>query len=308
MTTHYTIEDFSNIIFNGFSFKLPSNVADTLKLMESSIVPTEEVNKPQHASVSSTSAIRRKPKQIIGGGRSDDWNMVRLAKPVAKPVVKDSPDQVIKDIRIALNKFTNKNVDVQTETIVKLIRQVSEDNVSKMTDMVFDIVSSNGFYSEIYVGLYKHLISEFTFFADKLPNVLGKYKDSFNNIVPVDPNVDYDAYCVYTKRNDLRKSMTTFIVNLAKQSVLDTSDIIELISHLENLVLALAVDAAQTSAIEEIVDNLYIIITESKSVLNDWSAANIFKISQLRKQDASKYCGITTRTSFKAMDILDAIK
>jgi hypothetical protein len=307
MTTYYKIEDFSNIVYSGagINYKLPESVLHIIKTLEASIVPTEEP-KPQV----DTNA-RRKPKQSIGGGgRVDDWNNVRSAKPPtsSKPVVKDGPEKVIKDIRIALNKFTNKNADVQTELITQLIQQVPADDISKMTDMVFDIVSSNGFYSGIYVALYKHLIAEFTFFADKLPDILGKYKDSFNNIVPVDPNVDYDAYCAYTKRNDLRKSMTTFIVNLAKQSVLQTSDIIELISHLENLVLSLAVDASQTSAIEEIVDNLYIIITESKSVLNDWSAANIFKISQLRKQDATKYAGITTRTSFKAMDILDNIK
>jgi hypothetical protein len=302
MTTYYKIEDFSNIAFSGFSYKLPDHVIQAIKTLEASIVPTEEP-KPQQPAVSAT---RRKPKQVIGGGRVDDWNMVRTAKPVE---VKDSgPDKVIKDIRIALNKLTNKNADVQTELITQLIRQVGEDDIGKMTNMVFDIVSSNGFYSGIYVALYKHLIAEFTFFADKLPDILGKYKDSFNNIVPVDPNVDYDAYCVYTKRNDLRKSMTTFIVNLAKQHVLKTSDIIDLISHLENLVLNFATDAAQSNAIEEIVDNLYIIITESKSALNDWSAANIFKISQLRKQDAAKYVGISTRASFKAMDILDAIK
>lgn len=307
MTTYYKIEDFSNIVYSGvgIDYKLPESVLQIIKALEASIVPTEEP-KPQ---VDTNS--RRKPKQSIGGGggRVDDWNNVRSAKPpISKPEVKDGPEKVIKDIRIALNKFTNKNAGIQTELITQLIKQVPADDISKMTDMVFDIVSSNGFYSGIYVALYKHLIAEFTFFADKLPDILGKYKDSFNNIVPVDPNVDYDAYCVYTKRNDLRKSMTTFIVNLAKQSVLHTSDIIELISHLENLVLSLAVDASQTSAIEEIVDNLYIIITESKSVLNDWSAANIFKISQLRKQDATKYIGITTRTSFKAMDILDNIK
>jgi hypothetical protein len=304
MTTYYRIEDFSNIVYSGtgINYKLPENVLQIIKVLESSIIPTEEP-KPQV----DTNA-RRKPKPAIGG-RVDDWNNVRSAKPpISKPEVKDGPEKVIKDIRIALNKFTNKNADVQTEVITQLIKQVPTDDISKMTDMVFDIVSSNGFYSGIYVALYKHLIAEFTFFADKLPDILGKYKDSFNNIVPVDPNVDYDAYCVYTKRNDLRKSMTTFIVNLAKQSVLQTSDIIELISHLENLVLSLAEDLAQSNAIEEIVDNLYIIITESKSVLNDWSAANIFQISQLRKQDAAKYVGISTRASFKAMDILDTIK
>jgi hypothetical protein len=302
MTTYYKIEDFSNIAFGGFSYKLPDNVIQVIKTLEASIVPTEEPKLQQPTSV----ITRRKPKQIIGGSRVDDWNMVRTAKPVE---VKDiGPEKVIKDIRIALNKFTNKNADVQTELLTQLIRQVCEDDISKMTNMVFDIVSSNGFYSEIYVGLYKHLISEFTFFADKLPDILGKYKDSFNNIVPVDPNLDYDAYCVYTKRNDMRKSMTTFIVNLAKQSVLKTSDIIDLISHLENLVISLAIDASQSNAIEEIVDNLYIIITGSKSILRDWSANNIFNISQLRKQDAVKYAGMTTRSSFKAMDIMDAIK
>ena len=298
MMTYYRIEDFS---INGSNYKLPDHVIHVINALELSIVPIDE-SKPQHP-ISNTN--RRKPRQVIGGGRVDDWNIARSSKPTE---VKNGPDKVIKDIRIALNKLTNKNASAQTELLIQLIQLVGEDDIRKMTDMVFDIVSSNGFFSEIYVTLYKHLINKFVFFADKLPDILGKYKESFNNIVPVDPNVDYDAYCVYTKRNDLRKSMTTFIVNLAKQSVLNTPDIIGLISHLENMVLNMAGDASKSNAIEEIVDNLYIIITESKYVLNDWSAANIFNISQLRKQDATKYIGMSTRASFKAMDIMDTIK
>ena len=316
MTTYYRIEDFLKILFNGFDVKVASDVEQTLKFLESNITPTEDLRSAGAATGAGAGTIRRKPKQIIGASRVDDWNTVRTAKSVAaaKPEVKEGPEKTIKDIRIALNKFTIKNADTQKDAIVQLIRLLGAEETNKITDMIFDIVSSNGFYSELYVNLYKHLISEFAFFADKLPDILGKYKNSFNNIVPVDPNVDYDAYCAYTKQNDLRKSMTMFIVNLVKQGVLQSNDILDLILHLEELVLNTATDAAQSNSIEEIIDNIYIIVTESKPLLKSskpWTDVllpNIKRISQLRKLDAAKYVGMSNRASFKVMDIIDNVK
>ena len=297
MTTYYRIEDFSS---GGFKYNLSDDVRQVIALLESSITPTDE-SKTQTSSVQSTN--RRKPKPAT---RVDDWNVVRT---VAKPIVKvEVKEKTIKDIRIALNKFTVKNADTQKDTIVELIRQVQVDDTAKVTDMIFDVVSSNGFYSELYVKLYKHLISQFPFFGEKLPEIIGKYRDSFNNIVAVDPNVDYDAYCVYTKQNDLRKSMTMFIVNLVRQDVLDKDGLIELLVYLEESVLTNSTDSAKLNTNEELVDNIYIIVTESKAILNQWSCANIINISQLRKTDAVKYAGMSNRSTFKVMDILDNIK
>jgi hypothetical protein len=82
--------------------------------------------------------------------------------------------------------------------------------------------------NEIYAELYKELISEFSVFNAKLENLIENYKESLNNICAIDPNIDYDGYCKYTKTNDLRKAMITFIFNLTKVNVINN----ELFLHL----------------------------------------------------------------------------
>lgn len=307
MTTYYKIQDF---FIDGFEFKLPDEVEQIIQTLESSITPTDD-NKTQPIS-SSTQQIKRKPKQVIGG-RVEDWNTVRSAKTI-KPEVKikeEGPEKNIKDIRIALNKFSNKNAAIQKDILIELIRKVEPDDINKVTDIIFEIVSSNGFYSELYVTLYKGLIEEFPFFVEKIGHVIAKYKESFNNIVPVDPNVDYDAFCAYTKQNDLRKSMSLFIVNLIKQNVLESTDLLDIIAYLEELVFKLAEDSNNSNTIEEITENVYIMVTESKTVLkqsqlwNDELLPKIHKITTLKKSDPTKYVGMSNRAIFKFMDLID---
>lgn len=312
MTTYYKIQDFVN---TGFEFKLPDEVEQIIQILESSIVPTDD-NKTQPSSSSSSSSTqqtRRKPKQVTG--RVEDWNTIRSAKTVKSEVKikEEGPEKNIKDIRIALNKFSNKNAAIQKDVLVELIRKVGPDDMNKVTDMIFEVVSSNGFYSELYVTLYKGLVAEFPFFVEKISDVIAKYKDSFNNIVPVDPNVDYDAFCVYTKQNDLRKSMSLFIVNLIKHSVLESNDLLNIIAYLEELVLKFAEDSSNSNTIEEITENMYIMVTESKTVLKqsqlwkDELLPNIHKIATLKKSDPVKYVGMSNRAIFKFMDLIDSL-
>ena len=310
MTTYYKIQDFFN---TGFTFKLPDEVEQIIQILESSIVPTDDNKTQPSTSASSTQQTRRKPKQV--SGRVEDWNTIRSAKTVKSEVKvkEEGPEKNIKDIRIALNKFSNKNAAIQKDVLVELIRKVGPDDMNKVTDMIFEVVSSNGFYSELYVTLYKGLVAEFPFFVEKISDVIAKYKDSFNNIVPVDPNVDYDSFCVYTKQNDLRKSMSLFIVNLIKHSVLESNDLLNIIAYLEELVLKFAEDSSNSNTIEEITENMYIMVTESKTVLKqsqlwkDELLPNIHKIATLKKSDPVKYVGMSNRAIFKFMDLIDSI-
>jgi len=45
MTTFFTIQDIDNIIFNGFQYKLPQIILDTIKKIENELKLTEIVEK-----------------------------------------------------------------------------------------------------------------------------------------------------------------------------------------------------------------------------------------------------------------------
>lgn len=316
MTSYYTISDFTNKVYGGFKYELSDTIALILKNLGNSVSPTDET-----ASSTSTSNTHTKKPVVKNHKQSqEDWSAVRSYKTTKLPEVKEGTEKSIKDIRVALNKFSNKNAESQHAVIVNLINQVIteskevEEDTKKVINLIFDIVSSNEFYSSLYAKLYKDLIELFPAFSEKMVDIIDLYKESFNNIKIVDPNVDYDGYCAYVKSNDLRRAMTSFIVNLMKNQAMKESDVIDIIIYLENLVSKFAEEADKSVTIEEITENIFILITENKNKLNThiiWKETiipNIHAISKLRKTDAVKYQSMTSRSTFKFMDIIDAIK
>jgi hypothetical protein len=312
MTTYYTISDFTTKVYDGFKLKLPEDVAKILSLLSDSLTVTDATGDNTSANKKPAPKNNRQYPQKV-----EDWSAVRSHKVTKIAEVKEGTEKTIKDIRIALNKFSNKNADTQHQNIVQLINQVIseskdvEEDTKKVINIIFDIVSSNLFYSALYAKLYKDLIVLFPIFGEKLTDIIAKYKDSFNQIRIVDPNTDYDGFCENVKSNDLRRAMTTFIINLMKNDAIPEIDVLDIIIYLEELVIKFAEESDKSAVIEEITENVFILISENKKTLHKsdiWVSViipNIHTISKLRKTDATKYKSMTSRSTFKYMDIID---
>jgi len=331
-TKYYNIDFFNKIVANGFQFDLSPDIYDIIKELDNNATeyiatlpqPTEPIKK----NVLKTDIRggdrfiekRRNMKQFQKDiPESEDWKNVRTVFKATKIEVKEGTEKQISEIRAALNKLSNKNVDTQKTVIIQLIHQTiteskeKDEDLNKIAQIIFDIASSNKFYSEIYAELYKELISEFSVFNDKLENLIDNYKESLNNICAVDPNVDYDGYCKYTKTNDLRKAMITFIVNLTKNKVINNELVLNLITYLFDIVSQKAQEPNKTNEVEEITENVFILITQSSSLLNAhevWDnqiVPKINELSKIRKTDPERYVSMTNRAGFKYMDMVDKL-
>jgi hypothetical protein len=310
MALYYTINDFSKLAFNGIKYELNDPVLKILKVLCDNLPPMDDTKK----------SIVKTNKQFQQ--KADDWSAVRSHNTLTPRIreVKEGTEQSIKEIRIALNKLSNKNADIQQESIVRLIKQVIsdskdlEEDMKKIYKLIFDIVSTNEFYSALYAKLYKDLIGIFPEFSGKIVDILNKYKESFNNIKSVDSNADYDGFCDNVKNNDLRRAMTTFIMNLLKNEAINEEDVINTILYLEDLVRTNAEESDKSIVIEETIENIFIFIVQGNKKLNqnaiwkDKIIPNIHEISKLRKTDSVKYKGMTSRSTFKLMDIIDELK
>jgi hypothetical protein len=99
-----------------------------------------------------------------------------------------------------------------------------------------------------------------------------------------------------------------------KNQAMKESDVLDIIVYLEGLVLTYAEEADKSAVIEEITENIFIAITEGAKSLNKtaiWKSQiipNIHTISKLRKTDAAKYKSMSSRATFKFMDMIDAMK
>lgn len=336
----YTYQEINTIQQCGIKYQLPEYVLSIIQNLGEQIqqiiqnAPPEQQERPvrKQFDKSATHSVQHHrrshhPKCVGGSGNGyikqinssasntadENWNTGKTIKITPKLVTEES-DKTINEIRSALNKLSPKNIEVQREIIVTNIRTVmdmDDESVEKIAKLIFDIASSNKFMSELYAQLYKELTEIFDVFKSRLENLFDIYKTSLNDIVYVNPNDDYNGYCKYTKTNDIRKALTTFIVNLMKNGVLEAELVFDMTQYMIASVFKYASEENRTNEVEEITENLFILMSQSDAELNHYEVwtediiPKIHQLSKLRKTEGVKYPSMTNRASFKYMDILD---
>ena len=149
---YYTIQHFKDILFDGINNKLSEETKSKISEV-SSLINVSDGAETGYKNVKrndSGELYRRgyyKSKEL-----EEDWESVRNFK-VTKIEKKEGIEKKINEIRIALNKISEKNKIEQTLKITELISIVFEndnninENVEKIVKFVFDTASSNAFYS-----------------------------------------------------------------------------------------------------------------------------------------------------------------
>jgi hypothetical protein len=279
----------------------------------------------------------------------DDWEAIRKfqATILAK---KEGIDASIETIRVHLNKITDKTYETLKVLIVEEINKIisgAEEytpeliaELKKIGDSIFNIASSNGFYSKVYATLYKDLMSQFKFMRGIFETNYKGFNSLFKTIEYYDPNKDYDKFCQMNKDNEKRRSMCSFYINLMLQGIIAPKSILKIILGLQELMLEKIKVADVTNIVEELSEVLFILITSSaemfkrvvsnpnnkESATNSDSSsddeivsgeacdtyvsdtkwekivANVNYISRLKQKS---FPSISNKTIFKHMDIID---
>jgi hypothetical protein len=331
----YTLQNYADIAFTTFNYKLPEKTISTINKLVGEIGITAASKSVTEQRSHENNDTKTKKNGYFNNGRKNKNYQKRetidetweLAKPfkVTNIEKKEGIDKLINDIRASLNKISNKNYETQRDAIFEQIDKIISDDSSDededkinnnntdaitIANAIFDIASTNKFYSELYATLYKELSNNYVIFQYNIHQIIEQYKDNISSIQFVDPNVDYDKFCDNNKLNDKRKALTTFIVNLMKQDVLEQTQIISIIQYLLDIVFKNAEIENKNCEIEEITENVFIFISMTVSDLKEhelWENIenNIKKLSQYK---AKEHLSISSRSIFKYMDILDQIK
>uniref|UniRef100_A0A6C0LSS2 MIF4G domain-containing protein n=1 Tax=viral metagenome TaxID=1070528 RepID=A0A6C0LSS2_9ZZZZ len=331
MTTlyRYTNEDIKQILFDGFDYTLPSNIERIIVGLSSEIdaiissqspVTTNEYTERPYKKGNQYSSVNKKFKTHHSKKvENEDWENVRATNSFKATKIdkKEGIDKLMNDIRICLNKITTKNYNTQKDQIIEYIHNMVAENdenllddMSKVVKSIFDIASTNKYFSELYANLYKELCDKYPDFKSVIEVYITEYKDGIREIIYVDSSVDYDKYCNYNKVNDKRKALSLFIVNLMKKKLVNTVEFIDIILYLQDLVFSYIDTPNKLNEVEEITENLFILITNSKTEIaseTKWEriVSNLTKCSQLKAKDKPS---ISSRAIFKYMDVLDNLK
>lgn len=239
---------------------------------------------------------------------------------------KEGIDKTINDIRIHLNKITNKNYETQKEKIFQLIEDVlklsereddasddKNENLRKIAQFIFDISSSNKFFCELYANLYNELINKYTdIFIHTLNDFVVNFKESIQTFSYCDPDEDYDKYCVFVKDSDKKKAITTFIIMLLNRDVISREQIIEITQFFTQIIQKYVDELNRINEVEELGEILYILISLgnkriSKLRSDIWKEI-ITSVRFFTTLKIKEHKSISSRFVFKMNDLIDLIE
>jgi hypothetical protein len=245
----------------------------------------------------------------------EEWDAMMSASSIVK---KDTEglEKDLTTIRTLMNKISTKNYSTQkvviSDAIAKYITDANEaeEDMTKLFKSMMDIIGTNKFFSELYANLFKDWFAAFPLFRNLWDAQMNIFLHSIDDIHAVDPNVDYDGYCNYTKINDKRKAYTTFIGNLCKNDVISKESVCGILGYYLQKTLDYMDASGRTTEVEEITENVFILTTliHSEMANNDLWRDNIspilINISQMKMKE---HVSLTNRTVFKYMDIVELL-
>jgi hypothetical protein len=342
ITKQYNITDYEDITNAGFICNLSQETLDIIsKLSEQVGAPTyiktpiflkKEGRSPNIlgcgggggggggcvgvglGGMSNFKKTKNKPSEIT----DDDWDIIRAFQTTQKHV-SQGIDKNIDNIRGFLNKITDANEEAMIKDIKNEISQLiehntSQENMMKIGYSIFNIASSNSFYSSLYARLFKSLMNEYDIFKNIFEDNFKEFINLFDSIEFVDPKKNYDKFCEYTKTNDKRRAMSLFVVNLMINEIITKSEIIEIIKQIQTLISSCIRKTDKSNEAEELTENLFIIITKSANylakddTLESWEKiVENLKFINMLKPKMKEYPSITNKIIFKHMDIVEEI-
>lgn len=236
---------------------------------------------------------------------------------------KEGIEKTINEIRIVLNKMTKKNYEIQRNKILESIGHIIQeetnkggneidDPLHKIAQFIFDISSSNKFFTEIYANLYKELIDTYPdIYREILNTFIFHFKDSIQTFCFCDPNTNYEKYCEFIKEGDRKKAITTFIIMLLNRGVISPVVVIEITNSFQKLIQQYIKEDERNNEIEELGEILYILVSlgnETIRPLNDEIWNNIIhQIGIFINMKTKEHKSLSTRFIFKMKDLNDLL-
>ena len=309
----YTREEYDRIKKEGFEYSLPQETLDIIKKIAANVGAPEYIKTPHF------DKRQQSYKHFRGNNvkevSEEEWNVIRNFKTTVMEK-KKGVELSIDKIRKHLNKMTTKTYDTLMQQIMEEINlivglETNHDDLiielNKIGDSIFDIASGNRFYSSMYATLYKELMSKYEFMQSILTKKLNTDIHIFDDFEYCSPDKDYDQFCNNNKKNEKRRALGLFYVNLMLQQIIPNTTIVELIKDLQEKMTDYISKENNVNIVDELSELLYHLIITSATVLKsstkEWTQImeHVNSISIMKAKSAPS---ISNKTIFKHMDIL----
>jgi hypothetical protein len=326
----YTLEKINEILYQGFEYKLPDETLGLISKIATEVGSPDYIKTPvfekrenpmklesdvftKEYSIGGVNKKRRcKANEVV----NDDWENIKTFQST-KLEEKTGINSQIDNIRINLNKMSDKNYIDSRNKIFEIIDNLIVENITaeemgRVSSIIFDIASTNRFYSKMYAELYADLSIKYAAMRNTFEDNFKKFIDLFNIIEYVDPKVNYDKFCEINKSNEKRKSLASFYLNLMKNGVIDKTQIMVITRNLlEQIFRYISIDDKKNE-VDELTETVAILY--KKDIYAHDNGDNYEKIAgqtisevieKIAKSKVKDYKSLTNKALFKFMDLID---
>lgn len=228
-------------------------------------------------------------------------------------------DEKLDILRGSLNKITKNNYESQVESIYNCIDGIIDYNhdeldetvkYEKILGCIFKVVTNNRVYASIYSKLYAELLDKYILLEDYRSFFLDNYRDNLNEFDYVNPDDDYDKFCVINKINEQRKALLAFIIHSVMIDIYSFDVIKDTMKVLFEKINQYKIVKENVGINEEILENVFVIVDEGKPIImKEVSKYEIIgQITEFSKLKMADCPGFSNRMRFKCMDIIDLYK
>jgi hypothetical protein len=320
-TLVYNITDFETITWNGFECELPQQTIDLISRIADQVGAPSYVKTPvfpKRDKPDEALMARKKPRATSTEITEDDWETIRSFQ-ATELKKRQGIDAHLDGIRSELNKITDKTYDEVFAALCGRIDELKDEpdasHLLTVGAAIFNTASSNHFFSAVYARLFRQLLHKYdAVFKNVFQSNFDQFMTLFKTIEHADAKKDYTRFCEVNKTNDKRRAMSLFIINLMKEGVVTTFQILDIVQQLQSLIRENMRQPDRTHEVEELTENLFVILKDAHPFLrvghaDEWTAiANEVECTGQLKPKNAKYPSVTNKTIFKHMDILDEFK
>jgi hypothetical protein len=324
----YTLSNINDIINNGFDYLLAEdtiNIISNLALQVGSpdYVKTPVFNKKEIVKepIQKDNSLRKKKNKATEIINDADWDNIRNSGQsfqTTKIEENNGINAKIVIIRTYLNKLTDKNYIDILNKIVEVIELLIHENVDNekiiiVSSTIFEIASNNRFYSKIYADLYSALCLKFVMLRNTIEFNLDKFNELFSCIEYIDANINYDKFCENNKKNEKRRSLSAFYLNLMMNGIISKKIIINIITMLLDQIYKYISLDDKKNEVDELTENLFILYKkeffrketneEEYAKIDGYTVEEI--INNISNSKVKDFKSLTNKTIFKFMDMVD---
>ena len=253
----------------------------------------------------------RNPKPLT----DDEWNSIRTFEETKLRKIREGIEMDISLITKHLNKLTNDTFETCYEEICdildRLVDIANNEDMLIVCKNIFEISSSNGFYSKIFAKLLANTINKYEQMKNVFNDNTKDFLSYFQEFEYANADEDYDHFCNVNLRNEKRRAYAKCVANLVNEGIISTDMIIKNIAIMIHNFKQTIEEENKNFVSEQIIEIIYIMVDEpyesikSHEDFEDFVQKDIIEISKMKRRD---FKSLPSKCIFKAMELVDKMK